>query len=72
VGTAVKITGVSLTQTKSVTFGSVKATTFTVNSDKLVRALWVLASVFMYPRCNLRHLPLVALRPLASQSASML
>ena len=33
VGTSVTITGVSLTQTSSVTFGGVKATSFTVNSD---------------------------------------
>jgi uncharacterized repeat protein (TIGR03803 family) len=38
VGTPVMITGVSLTQTTKVTFGGVKATTFTVNSDKLVTA----------------------------------
>jgi len=38
VGTAVKITGVRLAQTKSVTFDGVKATTFTVNSDKQVTA----------------------------------
>jgi hypothetical protein len=34
VGTSVKITGVSLTQTKEVTFGGVKATTFKVNSER--------------------------------------
>jgi uncharacterized repeat protein (TIGR03803 family) len=38
VGTAVTITGVSLLQTTSVTFGGVKATTFTVNSDTQVTA----------------------------------
>ena len=38
VGTAVTITGVSLTQTSKVTFGGVKATTFTVNSDTQVTA----------------------------------
>jgi hypothetical protein len=38
VGTPVKITGVSLTQTKEVTFGGVKAPTFTVNSDTKVTA----------------------------------
>jgi uncharacterized repeat protein (TIGR03803 family) len=38
VGTPVMITGVSLMQTTKVTFGGVKATTFTVNSDKLVTA----------------------------------
>ena len=38
VGTPVTITGVSLTQTTKVTFGGVKATTFTVNSDNQVTA----------------------------------
>ena len=38
VGTAVTITGVSLTQTAKVTFGGVKATTFTVNSDTQITA----------------------------------
>jgi uncharacterized repeat protein (TIGR03803 family) len=38
VGTAVTITGVSLTQTTKVTFGAVKATAFTVNSDTQVTA----------------------------------
>jgi uncharacterized repeat protein (TIGR03803 family) len=38
VGTEVTITGVSLTQTTKVTFGGVKATTFTVNSDTQVTA----------------------------------
>ena len=38
VGTPVTITGVSLTQTKKVTFGGVKATSFTVNSDTQVTA----------------------------------
>jgi uncharacterized repeat protein (TIGR03803 family) len=38
VGTAVTITGVSLTQTSKVTFGGVKATTFAVNSDTQVTA----------------------------------
>ena len=38
VGTTVTITGVSLTQTSKVTFGAVKATTFTVNSDTQVTA----------------------------------
>jgi uncharacterized repeat protein (TIGR03803 family) len=38
VGTVVTITGVSLTQTTKVTFGGVKATTFTVNSDTQVAA----------------------------------
>jgi uncharacterized repeat protein (TIGR03803 family) len=38
VGTPVTITGVSLTQTTKVTFGGVKATTFTVNSDTKVTA----------------------------------
>ncbi len=38
VGTAVTITGVSLTQASKVTFGGVKATTFTVNSDTQVKA----------------------------------
>jgi uncharacterized repeat protein (TIGR03803 family) len=36
--TVVTITGVSLTQTSEVTFGGVKATTFTVNSDTQVTA----------------------------------
>jgi uncharacterized repeat protein (TIGR03803 family) len=36
VGTPVQITGVSLTQTSGVTFGGVKATSFTVNSDTQV------------------------------------
>ena len=38
VGTPVAITGVSLTQTTKVTFGGVKATTVTVNSDTQVTA----------------------------------
>jgi len=38
IGTPVTITGVSLTQTKKVTFGGVKATTVTVNSDTQVTA----------------------------------
>jgi len=38
VGTSVVITGMSLTQTTTVTFGGVKATTFTVNSDTQVTA----------------------------------
>jgi uncharacterized repeat protein (TIGR03803 family) len=38
VGTAVTITGVSLTQTAKVTFGGVKATTVVVNSDTQVTA----------------------------------
>jgi len=38
VGTSVTIKGNSLTQTKAVTFGGVKATTFTVNSDTEVVA----------------------------------
>ncbi len=38
VGTVVTITGVSLKQTTNVTFGGVKATTFTVNSDMQVTA----------------------------------
>jgi hypothetical protein len=38
VGTPVTITGVSLTQTKKVTFGEVKATGFQVNSDTQVTA----------------------------------
>jgi uncharacterized repeat protein (TIGR03803 family) len=38
VGTVVTITGVSLTQTTQVTFGGVKATTFTANSDTQVTA----------------------------------
>jgi uncharacterized repeat protein (TIGR03803 family) len=38
VGTAVTITGVSLTQATKVTFGGVKATAFTVNSDTQVTA----------------------------------
>ena len=38
VGTVVTITGVSLTQTTTVTFGGVKATSFTVNSDTQVMA----------------------------------
>ncbi len=38
VGSPVTITGVSLTQTTKVTFGGVKATTFTVNSDTQVTA----------------------------------
>ena len=39
VGTAVVITGESLTQTKSVSFGGVKAVSFTVNSDTQVTAI---------------------------------
>jgi uncharacterized repeat protein (TIGR03803 family) len=38
VGTVVKITGVSLTQTSAVTFGGVKASSRTVNSDTQVTA----------------------------------
>ena len=38
VGTAVTITGVSLTQASKVTFGNVAATSFTVNSDTQVTA----------------------------------
>jgi uncharacterized repeat protein (TIGR03803 family) len=38
VGTPVTITGAGLTQTTKVTFGGVKATTFTVNSDTQVTA----------------------------------
>lgn len=38
-GTAVQITGVSLTQTSVVTFDGVKATSFTVNSDTEVTAI---------------------------------
>jgi len=38
VGTQVTITGVSLTQTSEVTFGGVRATNFTVNSDSKVTA----------------------------------
>lgn len=38
VGTSVVITGQSLTQTTTVTFGGVKATSFTVNSDTQVTA----------------------------------
>jgi uncharacterized repeat protein (TIGR03803 family) len=38
VGTAVTITGVSLTQTSKLTFGGVKATTFMANSDTQVTA----------------------------------
>jgi uncharacterized repeat protein (TIGR03803 family) len=38
VGTSVVITGMSLTQTTTVTFGGVKATIFTVNSDTQVTA----------------------------------
>jgi uncharacterized repeat protein (TIGR03803 family) len=38
VGTSVTITGTELTQTSQVTFGGVKATTFTVNSDSEVTA----------------------------------
>ena len=38
VGTPVTITGVSLTQTSKVTFGGVKAISFTVNSDTQVTA----------------------------------
>jgi len=38
VGTVVTITGVSLTETSKVTFGGVKATDFTVNSDTKVTA----------------------------------
>jgi hypothetical protein len=37
-GTPVTITGTGLTQTTKVTFGGVKATTFTVNSDTQVTA----------------------------------
>jgi uncharacterized repeat protein (TIGR03803 family) len=37
-GTVVTVTGVSLTQTTKVTFGGVKATTFTVDSDTQVTA----------------------------------
>jgi len=39
VGTKVAITGMSLTQTTVVTFGGVKATSFTVNSDMKVTAV---------------------------------
>lgn len=39
VGTSVTITGVSLTQTTSVAFGGVKATTFTVVNDTTVTAI---------------------------------
>lgn len=39
VGTSVVITGMSLSQTSAVTFGGVKATTFTVNSDTQVTAV---------------------------------
>jgi hypothetical protein len=38
VGTVVTITGVSLTQTSKVTFGGVKATSVTINSDTQVTA----------------------------------
>jgi uncharacterized repeat protein (TIGR03803 family) len=38
VGTVVTINGTGLTQTTKVTFGGVKATTFTVNSDSMVTA----------------------------------
>ena len=38
VGTVVTITGVSLTQTSKVTFGGVKATTFSVENDTSVKA----------------------------------
>lgn len=38
VGTQVQITGVSLTQTAGVTFGGVKATSFTVDSDTQITA----------------------------------
>jgi len=38
VGTPVMITGTGLTQTTAVTFGGVKATTITVNSDTQVTA----------------------------------
>jgi hypothetical protein len=38
VGTPVTITGVSLAQASKVTFGGVKATMFTVNSDTQVTA----------------------------------
>ena len=38
VGTVVTISGVSLIQTSKVTFGGVKATSFTVNSDTQVTA----------------------------------
>jgi hypothetical protein len=38
VGTVVTITGAGLTQTSKVTFGGVKATVFTVNSDTQVTA----------------------------------
>jgi IPT/TIG domain len=39
VGTSVTISGMSLTQTTSVTFGGVKATSFTVNSNIQVTAI---------------------------------
>ena len=39
VGTSVVITGVSLTQTTKVTFGSVKTTNFTVDSDTQITAI---------------------------------
>jgi uncharacterized repeat protein (TIGR03803 family) len=39
VGTAVTINGMSLTQTTAVTFGGVKATNFTVNSDTQITAV---------------------------------
>ena len=38
VGTPVTINGVSLTQTNKVTFGGVKATTFSVNTDMQITA----------------------------------
>jgi len=38
VGTSVTVTGTELTQTSEVTFGGVKATSFTVNSDSEVTA----------------------------------
>jgi hypothetical protein len=38
VGTHVTVTGTSFTGTKTVTFGGVKATTFTVNSDSKITA----------------------------------
>jgi IPT/TIG domain len=44
-GTTVTITGVSLKQTTSVTFGGAKATMFTVNSDTQVTATVPTAAV---------------------------